>query len=343
MILGITMNPDAEIHTLKEAAGLAEELGFRYFYLADQGLSRDVYVTLAALASSTTSLRLGPGVTHPYVRHPAATAVAVATLDELSGRRAFLGVGAGGSRALRPLNLSRTAPLTASKEMVEIARLLWSGSPATYNGRAFQLTNARLGFLCRPDIEVHWAARGPKMLKLGGHLADVVFLHGVPHEDVPRLAAWAREGAAEAGRQVRIHLAMAFVYDDHSLASARLRTAYRLVDMSEDARQRLGLSSRLVTDITQRVLSSDLQAAAQLVDDSVLRHFVVDLRQEGILDEIARLLGPIGPDGIVAEIPDPNAAHLALPAARHAIARLMATLQSLQAANTGQEVSHGSE
>ncbi len=102
MISGITMNPDADPQVLKAIARQVEELGFSYCYVADQGLSRDVYVTLSNLAASTTSLRLGPGITHPYVRHPAATAVAIATLDELSHHRAFLGIGAGGTRALAP-------------------------------------------------------------------------------------------------------------------------------------------------------------------------------------------------------------------------------------------------
>jgi 5,10-methylenetetrahydromethanopterin reductase len=342
MISGITINPDADIRVLKAAARLAEELGFTYLYVADQGLSRDVYITLTALASCTTRLRLGPGITHPYVRHPAATAVAVATLDELSDHRAFLGVGAGGTRALGPLNLPRTAPLAATQEMVEIARLLWKGGAVTYNGSRFQLKDARLGFPSRPDIEIHWAARGPKMLKLGGRLTDVIFLHGIPHAEIPRLIEVSRLGALEAQKHVRIHLAVAFVYDEPSMATARLRTAYRLVDLPEEARAKLGVPRGLVEEIARRVLRADLKAAAELVDDQVLRCFVVDVRHTASLEEWAHLIAPLGLEGIIAEIPDPNSYLAALPAAREAIDRLAESLSSVPTEKPHpQEVSHG--
>lgn len=342
MILGITMNPDAELPVLQRAAELAESLGFTYCYVADQGFSRDAYVTLASLASCTTTLRLGPGITHPYVRHPAATAVAVATLDEVSKHRAFLGVGAGGSRTLGPLNLQRTQPLTASREMVEIARLLWTGLPVTYTGTHFQLRNARLGFKCRPDIEVHWAARGPKMLELGGQLADVIFLHGIPFSAIAPAVVRVRQAAETAGRRVRIHLAVSLAYDDHSLASARLRTAYRLVDLSEETRDKLGLPSELADEIARRVLKADLWAASELVNDVLLANFVIDVRQSGAIQDLASQIDSLQLDGLIVELPDPSSAHLALLAAKEAIDRLQVLLSTKHTENPeGQEVSYG--
>jgi len=52
-----------------------------------------VYETLALIADGTETIKMGPGVTNPYVRSPAITASAVATLDELSNGRATLGIG----------------------------------------------------------------------------------------------------------------------------------------------------------------------------------------------------------------------------------------------------------
>ena len=49
---------------------------------------------MTAIATGTDRITLGPGITNPYTRHPAQTAAAIASLDELSDGRAFLGIGA---------------------------------------------------------------------------------------------------------------------------------------------------------------------------------------------------------------------------------------------------------
>ena len=73
-----------------EAAAVCEQAGMDSFWVADQRWMRDVYVTLGALAATTHRIQLGTRVTDPYIRHPALTAVALATLDEASGGRAVL-------------------------------------------------------------------------------------------------------------------------------------------------------------------------------------------------------------------------------------------------------------
>ena len=55
---------------------------------------------------STDAMEIGPGITNPYTRHPAQTAAAIASLDEVSQGRAFLGIGAGGSLTLDPLGIA---------------------------------------------------------------------------------------------------------------------------------------------------------------------------------------------------------------------------------------------
>ena len=54
-------------------------------------------MTLGAVAAATSRVTIGPGITNAYTRHPGVTAAGIATLDDLSGGRAALGVGAGGS------------------------------------------------------------------------------------------------------------------------------------------------------------------------------------------------------------------------------------------------------
>src|ERR671910_859726 len=84
-------------------------------------LERDPSTVLAAIAMQTRLLRVGPGVTNPYSRHPALLATAAATLDELSGGRAVLGIGAGGTNHAA-LGIERRSPVVALREALAVIR-----------------------------------------------------------------------------------------------------------------------------------------------------------------------------------------------------------------------------
>ena len=92
---GLLLLPSRPSSELRDLAVLAEALGYNDFWLADERFFREVYSLLALAATRTTRIRLGPCVTDPFSRHPALTAMAIATLHEISAERAVLGIGAG--------------------------------------------------------------------------------------------------------------------------------------------------------------------------------------------------------------------------------------------------------
>jgi 5,10-methylenetetrahydromethanopterin reductase len=159
------------------------------FWVADQRWMRDVYVSLADLAVRTDRLLLGTRVTDPYVRHPGLTAVAIASLDEASGGRAVLGIGAGGS-GFSSMGIARTRPAVAVREAIELIRQLWTGAEVEYHGRVISWERGCLEFECRRDIPIVIAARGPRLLEVAGEIADgVIVASGVS----PGGVDWARE------------------------------------------------------------------------------------------------------------------------------------------------------
>jgi 5,10-methylenetetrahydromethanopterin reductase len=95
MRVGLTISgrtPDAT----RSAAELADAAGVDMIGLGDsQSTLRDVYVLLCICAAATRTIALGPLVTNPMTRHPAVTAAAITTVDEVSRGRAFLGIGRG--------------------------------------------------------------------------------------------------------------------------------------------------------------------------------------------------------------------------------------------------------
>lgn len=89
---------------LLAVARTAEELGFGAFFRSDHYLRMsgdglpgpsDAWTTLAGLARDTSTIRLGTMMTSATFRHPGVLAIQVANVDQMSGGRVELGLGAG--------------------------------------------------------------------------------------------------------------------------------------------------------------------------------------------------------------------------------------------------------
>jgi 5,10-methylenetetrahydromethanopterin reductase len=233
---GVGLPPTSPVADLVALAEEVERLGYRYLWVNDERLERDPFTVLAAMAQRTERIRIGPGVTNPYSRHPALIATATATLDELSGGRALLGLGAGGTNH-RALVIERRAPVTALRDGVELIRALWAGSTATVEGDVVRARDARLDFAVpRPRIPIYIGGRGPGVLELAGAVADGVIVGNVATREgwtyaLDRVGA----GAARAGRDVGEVRLTAWLYacvgddEDEALDTIRPMAATSLV------------------------------------------------------------------------------------------------------------------
>lgn len=274
---GIQTNqvPGVSVATMVELAREAERLGFERCWVCDQGLDcRDVFVTLAAVADKTHTLRLGTGITHPYTRHPAVTAAAIASVDELSGGRAFLAIGAGGTDTLLPMGLERRKPLTAVREMIQLTRALGRGQAVNFDGQSFQLRGARLDY-ARPDLEIWLAARGRKMLALGGELADGVLLDFIHKDLLPEHVQWVRAGASATGNTPRLCYGTMIVTTERALEAVRPAMFWRLADAPPQLRAQLGVTQADIDVMRQVVAAEGMPAVGRLIKDEWVRPFVI--------------------------------------------------------------------
>jgi 5,10-methylenetetrahydromethanopterin reductase len=183
-----------------ELVRIAEVAGFRHLWVCDSSLhARDVYTYLTLAATNSRHLRLGPNCTHPYTRHPAINLNAMATIQELSGGRAVLTLGAG-DRPTMELGY-RIAPVAVVREMIETIRALQGGGSVTREGATFRLRDAKLPVPLATPLPIYMAATGPRMLELGGAAADgVLFLAGVYPPCVRFALEHVAAGARAAGR-----------------------------------------------------------------------------------------------------------------------------------------------
>jgi 5,10-methylenetetrahydromethanopterin reductase len=188
---------------LLNLARLAEEGGYDGLWYADEKFYRDPYLSLLYVASETKRLKLGVGVTDPFTRHPAITAMAAATLAELIPGRFHLGIGAGYS-GLYSLGIRREKPATAMREGIQLMRRLWSGEEFDYHGDLVHFSRGRLDFTPPGNrVPITIAATGRKMLELAGEIADDIMIGDYASERTLGVAMdHLRIGATRSGRSL---------------------------------------------------------------------------------------------------------------------------------------------
>src|SRR5262245_10415854 len=173
------MTPWAELRTV---ARLAEEAGWDTLWVPDHFAPRmldgsiqhfwECWTVLGALAEATSRITLGPLITPTVFRNPALLARMAATLDEISGRRLLLGLGAGAERglgfALLGLPLEQRGSMFA--EALQVLVPLLREGYADFAGRFYAIRDYSLNVPRRPHGPPIWiAGRGPRMIQLAAN------------------------------------------------------------------------------------------------------------------------------------------------------------------------------
>ena len=160
-----------------------------------QALYHEQFIRCALAAEHTGNARVGTWVTNPITRHPAVTAAAIATVDDIAPGRAFLGVGSGDSTVynagLRP------ASLATLERFIHTVRELHENGASEWRRRSCYLSWANR------RIPIGMAVSGPKAMRMAGRLADIVWVcFGIQDEEIALAKQYLEEGAREAGRSL---------------------------------------------------------------------------------------------------------------------------------------------
>jgi 5,10-methylenetetrahydromethanopterin reductase len=176
----------------------AEAAGWDGLAFTDsQNLIGDPFVALALGARVTERLSLMTGVTNPATRHPAALATAIATVHEVSGGRAVLGIGRGDTALF---HLGRP-PMPVADYFVAVEQVHTYLHRGTVDLDGYP---SRLRWLDRsslPPVPIDVAAAGPKVIAHAArHFERVTFAVGADPDRVAWALEVARASLRDAGR-----------------------------------------------------------------------------------------------------------------------------------------------
>ncbi|HEX2152426.1 MAG TPA: LLM class flavin-dependent oxidoreductase [Acidimicrobiia bacterium] len=171
--------------SIRLRAEAAEEMGFDIFVFEDALLYRSEHATdgvwesvsiAGALAATTSRIRLGQSVVNSPYRSPAMTAKIAETLDEISGGRYVLGIGAGNTPESDYEAFGFPADRRYSRfaEAIQIVHALLKTGSVSFDGEFYSAREAEM-VLRGPHAEgppINIAAGGPRMLQLVARYGD---------------------------------------------------------------------------------------------------------------------------------------------------------------------------
>jgi F420-dependent oxidoreductase-like protein len=237
-------------------ARAAEDLGFDAFFRSDHYLAMggsdglpgptDAWATLSALARETSRIRFGTLVSPATFRLPGPLAITVAQIDEMSGGRVELGLGAGWFEA-EHRSYGIPFPDVAERfdlfaEQVEIIDGLWRTPPGetySFHGAHYQLTDSpalpKPVQSPRPPIILGGAAKR-RGAALAAKYADE-FNHGFDRAGAGAAFERVRAAAAHTGRELVYSVAdvLCVGRDDAELERRAAVIGRSVVDLREDA------------------------------------------------------------------------------------------------------------
>ena len=272
-------------------ARAAEEVGFDTLWLGDHLLYRygdgstrapwEVWTMLSALAASTSRIRLGPLVAATAFHAPPMLAKLAATVDEISGGRLILGLGAGwNDTEFRAFGFPFDHRISRFEEAFTIVRTLLREGSIDFDGRYFQARDCEL--LPRP------ARRGGPPLMVGS-VGPRMLEITLPHVEMWNV--WYRDSNnSPAGLEPILRELDAACRNVGRDPATLEKTSAVLVQLP-------GGKGRVMGDTTQKdvppVEGSALEIAARLRDYAALGLAEVQLVIDPITIESIRALAPV--------------------------------------------------
>ncbi|MEM2691291.1 MAG: LLM class flavin-dependent oxidoreductase [Candidatus Bathyarchaeia archaeon] len=201
--------PASPAEKLLKIAQINEEAGFDSLWFPDHllfippGIVPEAWSMLAATAVLTKRASLGTCVSDPHRYNPAVLAQKVATVDQLSGGRAILGLGAGEAMNLDPFGINWDKPVSKLVEFVTAIRKLLAGEILNFDGNFWKFKNAFLQITpVKGKVPIYFGANSQRTLELTGELADGWLSIPLPPKLYKQRLELIKKGAERAGRSL---------------------------------------------------------------------------------------------------------------------------------------------
>ena len=294
-VLQLSMEPVRETVAMAKAC---EEAGFDAFWIAEaypwwrkHGFeARSSTAILAVIAAETHRIQLGWGIISPYTRHPVQVAMEARVMQDLTGDRFLLGLGASKifMKEIGEGEGEKIGPATVMRESIDVVKGVLQGRPFEYQGKVFTASVPPL----KPDAQanrklppIYVAGTGPVMQRLAGSIGDGLLTASI---STPAFVRYSlknlEEGARKAGKNVADLVLGSVIVGSVGRDSvkgkegAREQAAMYLANKVQNIKgsadvllQCAGLSLQELQPVADAMERGGRKAAARVVTDEILR------------------------------------------------------------------------
>jgi 5,10-methylenetetrahydromethanopterin reductase len=316
MDFSLQLLPEQPLAELIDVIRLADELGFRGCYSADETYHKDMWVLFGAAAAGTRRIRFGPEVSGVILRDPTLIAQQAATLDELTGGRAEIVYSIGNFALLEQYGVQwqGTRPLARLREAHKVMRTFLAEGRIDFQGKYYQY--ARLFTAARPvqqpvPLKIG-AMKGPGSFRLAGEIADGVHVACAHSSEALSFAAQhVREGADRAGRRLDggfdLCASVLGAISGHSAAAkeaARVAAAFYISSMAPELVERHGIDYADVRPVVDAFGRGDVERALELTTPEIGERLSIAGEPAEWVERLRRDVAPHGYDHVALGLVD---------------------------------------
>ncbi|MFC4989861.1 MULTISPECIES: LLM class flavin-dependent oxidoreductase [Saliphagus] len=287
-------------------AQYAEEQGLDSVWQGESRLVRDAMTVMGAYTQVTDEIDIAPGVTNCYTRNVALMAQTFSTLDELSGGRMKLGIGAWWDPLASNVGIEREKPLRRMWEYCTVVKRLLDLENVTYEGETLSVSDIELDLVRSNadarDVPIYVGATGPTMHELTGELVGLGICGGVfmnylippehNEEGVERLERGVEKQGGTLADVDRPQLIAVSMDEDYETAvdnARHLVTQY--IGQQPHIRKACGIDPERGEEIKEELGSwpaseADIERASRLVDDEIVTNVVAAGTPEDVVSRV---------------------------------------------------------
>ena len=199
--VNLPWNPDF-VDTFLARARLADEIGIDTICVIE-GYGHDAFTGMALLAHETSNVRIASAIVNVFSRTPATLAQSFGTVDQLSGGRVVVGLGASAPGAIERFHgVKFERPFARIREAVELIRLYWSRKRFSYDGPTIHVERALVSGMipAQPTPPIHLATLNPTSVKMTAEIADGWMPTWIPNDRIGEAVNQVRQWSVDAGR-----------------------------------------------------------------------------------------------------------------------------------------------
>ncbi len=272
MKFGVGIIPQNDIDKTINLIKIAEDVGFEYAWISHK-TDINLYSLLKTLSFETESIKIGPGVTNPYIKDVKNFSYEIININNLSDKRAIFGIGPGDRKIMEQLNKPWTNPVSTLKNYIDELQ------------ESFKKKNAK--------IPIYIEAQSPKLLEISGRTADGCLITASHPKDFNDLTKYIEKGINGSNKDdfdIAAYAATSIGEDIETAKNAsKILVAFLIAGSAPPVLERHNLSLETREKIYIHLSRGNIGKALGLIDDKLIDIFSVTGTSKEIIPRIESL------------------------------------------------------